>query len=45
MTPVIVNVFNRLTTTRKLCEQLAERGCRPIILDNASTWEPLLEWY
>lgn len=43
--PVIVNVFNRLTTTRTLCEQLATLGARPVILDNASTWEPLLEWY
>jgi hypothetical protein len=46
MIPVIVNVFNRLTTTRKLCAQLAAMpDVEVIIVDNASTWEPLLEWY
>jgi hypothetical protein len=46
MIPVIVNVFNRLTTTRKLCEQIAALdNAVPIIVDNASTWEPLLDWY
>jgi hypothetical protein len=43
---VIVNTFNRLTTTRRLCEQIAALdNAVPIILDNASTWEPLLDWY
>jgi hypothetical protein len=46
MIPVIVNVFNRLTTTRKLCEQIAALdNAVPIIVDNSSTWEPLLDWY
>jgi hypothetical protein len=46
MIPVIVNVFNRLTTTRKLCEQIAAlNNAVPIIVDNNSTWEPLLDWY
>lgn len=46
MIPVYVNVFNRLTTTCKLCEQIAALdNAVPIIIDNASTWEPLLEWY
>lgn len=46
MIPVYVNVFNRLTTTRKLCEQIAALdNAVPIIIDNASTWEPLLDWY
>lgn len=46
MIPVYVNVFNRLTTTRKLCEQLAAMPCvEVIIVDNDSTWEPLLDWY
>jgi hypothetical protein len=45
MIPVIVNCRNRLTTTRKLCEQIAALdNAYPIILDNASTWEPLVEW-
>lgn len=46
MTPVYVNVFNRLTTTRRLCDQIAALdNAVPIIVDNNSTWEPLLEWY
>ncbi len=46
MTPVFVNVFNRLTTTRTLCEQIAKLdGAEVVIIDNDSTWEPLLEWY
>ena len=44
--PVYVNTFNRLTTTRKLCEQIAALdNAVPVIIDNASTWEPLLDWY
>lgn len=46
MIPVYVNVFNRLTLTRTLCEQIAALdGAVPIIIDNASTWQPLLDWY
>lgn len=46
MTPVYVNTFNRLTTTKRLCEQIAALdNAVPIIVDNASTWEPLLDWY
>lgn len=46
MIPVYVNTFNRLTTTRRLCEQIAALdNAVPIVVDNASTWEPLLEWY
>lgn len=46
MTPVYVNVFNRFTTTRRLCEQIAAiDDAVPIVIDNASTWEPLLDWY
>lgn len=46
MIPVYVNTFNRLTTTRKLCEQIAAlENAVPIIVDNNSTWEPLLDWY
>lgn len=46
MIPVYVNVFNRLTTTRTLCEQIARLdNAVPIIIDNASTWGPLLDWY
>lgn len=46
MIPVYVNVFNRLTTTRRLCEQVSRlENCHPVIVDNASTWQPLLDWY
>lgn len=46
MIPVYVNVFNRLTTTRSLCEQIANLdGAEVCIVDNASTYEPLLHWY
>jgi hypothetical protein len=46
MIPVYINTFNRLTTTRKLAAQVAALpGAVPVIIDNASTWEPLLDWY
>lgn len=46
MTHVYVNVFNRYQTTRILCDQIAALdNATPIIIDNASTWEPLLDWY
>jgi len=44
--PIFVNTFNRLTTTKTLCEQIAALdNAVPVIIDNASTWEPLLSWY
>lgn len=44
--PVFINNINRLTTTKKLVEDLKLRGYREIyILDNNSTYPPLLEWY
>ena len=46
MIPIFVIVFNRLTTTRQLCEQIARLDdAIPIIIDNASDYEPLLDWY
>ena len=46
MIPVYINVFNRLTTTRNLVDQVAKlKDAQPIIVDNNSTYEPLLEWY
>jgi hypothetical protein len=45
-TPIIINNFNRLTTTKKLVEDLYKLGyCNIHILDNNSTYKPLLEWY
>lgn len=44
--PIILNNRNRLTTTRRLVKSLVERGYHNIIiLDNQSTYEPLLQWY
>jgi hypothetical protein len=45
-TPIFINNFNRLSTTRRMVECL--RGipdAEIIIVDNASTYAPLLEWY
>jgi len=44
--PVIINNFNRVTTTKKLVSDLQNLGyTNVIILDNQSTYTPLLEWY
>ena len=44
--PIIINSFNRLTTLRRLIASLEQRGLTNIhILDNCSTYPPLLEWY
>lgn len=45
MIPCYINCYNRLTTTRKLAEQIAALdNAVPVIVDNASTWEPLIAW-
>lgn len=44
--PIIINNFNRLTFTKKLIHRLEEWGYTNIyILDNNSTYPPLLEYY
>lgn len=44
--PIILNNFNRLTTTKKLADDLLKLGYTNIhILDNNSSYPPLLEWY
>lgn len=44
--PVYINNFNWLTSTRDMAEWFAcIRGVEPIIIDNASTYQPLLDWY
>ena len=44
--PIIINNCNRLTMMRKFIASLESRGYRNIyIIDNASTYPPLLEWY
>lgn len=43
---VVINNRNRLSTTKKLVEDLLERNTKEIwIIDNESTYPPLLEWY
>lgn len=45
-TPIILNNFNRLTTTRQMAEDLYDLGYTNVrILDNGSTYPKLLEWY
>lgn len=44
--PIILNNFNRLSTTKRLADDLYNLGYTNIhILDNNSTYPPLLEWY
>jgi hypothetical protein len=44
--PIFINNFNRLKPTVDLCECLLKRNYNNIfVIDNASTYSPLLEWY
>jgi hypothetical protein len=44
--PIWINNRDRLTTTRNMVKKLLTiPGAQPIILDNASTYPPLLDWY
>lgn len=46
MIPVYINTFNRLTTTRNLVDQVTQLdNAQPVVIDNCSTYEPLLDWY
>jgi hypothetical protein len=46
MFKVVINNRDRLSTTKKLVEDLLERNTQEIwIIDNASTYPPLLDWY
>lgn len=40
-----INNRNRLTWMKALAEQIIRLGGEPIIVDNASTYPPLVEWY
>lgn len=45
-TPIIINNFNRLGSTKKMVEDLEDLGYSNIhIIDNSSTYSPLLDWY
>lgn len=44
--PIVINNRNRHTTLKQLIDSLEQSGYRNIyILDNQSTWPPLLEYY
>lgn len=44
--PIIINNFNRLSMLQRLIKSLRTRGYNKIvILDNCSSYQPLLEWY
>ncbi len=43
MTAYVIS-FNRLTYLQNICGDLVLRGCTPVIVDNSSTYQPLLEW-
>ncbi len=47
MYPIIINNRNRLTTTKNMVEKLLSLNPNDqiIIIDNGSTYEPLLDWY
>lgn len=46
MIPIVIVNYNRVTTTKNLVEQLISLGYNDIhILDNSSTFGPLLDWY
>jgi hypothetical protein len=44
--PIVINSFNRLTYLRRVVEALRARGYENLyVIDNASTYEPLLRYY
>ena len=46
MTPIIINNFNRLSHLRRVIDSLTTRGYENLyVIDNASNYEPLLEYY
>lgn len=40
-----VIAYNRLTWLKNICEYLADTGMEVIIIDNNSSYKPLLSWY
>lgn len=45
MIPIIINNRNRVSTLKKLINCIPKDGAKIIILDNDSTFEPLLDYY
>jgi hypothetical protein len=44
MTPAYITTFDLLTWTQALAAECVRLGLRPILLDNASTFPPMVEW-
>jgi hypothetical protein len=38
-------MYNRLTYPKRMAEFLSDTGCEVILIDNNSTYQPLLDWY
>lgn len=46
MIPAYIINYDRLTTTRRMVEYLSRvPGVKPVVIDNDSSYPPLLEWY
>jgi hypothetical protein len=43
--PAYLTVFNRLTWPRALAADCERLGFEPVLVDNGSTYPPLLDWY
>ena len=43
--PAFIIARDRFTMIKNTVEQVQRLGCVPVIVDNASTYPPLLEWY
>jgi len=43
--PVFIITYNLVSTTKRMVEDILRMGGQPIIIDNASTYPPLLDWY
>lgn len=43
--PAFIIMFNRLTWPKKMAEYMSDTGCEVFLVDNGSTYPPLLEWY
>lgn len=44
-TKVFIVMWNSLQYSKDMAEYLSDNGCEVILIDNASTYQPLLEWY
>lgn len=38
-------MYNRFMWAKTMCEFLSDNGCEVILMDNGSTYKPLLKWY